>query len=194
MNGAQDGTVARRGAYLRQRLIERVLRHVAQHLFAEEAADRLQLAGDRGVLVGQIRVIRPGINDAQRVARSGKVEGDPLHLRVLLVIEVDEDHAAHAGCHLVHQAAGLPEIDVFGILADLRDLHRVQPVLKKQAVQDVADLSTKGGRKFIPVIHAGSIDAAFESVADDGVLRMISQDISGFQAGITARNTTDGDG
>lgn len=91
----------------------------------------------------------PGIEDAGRIAAVGKVKFHTLDQRRLGIGKVDEDQPADARGRLVHQAAGLAEIDVLRVLADLRDLDRGQLPVKKQLVQNRADqhLERRRGRQ-----------------------------------------------
>ena len=59
--------------------------------------------------------------------------------------KIDEDQPADAGGHLIHQAAGLAEIDVLGILADLSNFRLTDLPLKKQAVDNGSDEHLKSG-------------------------------------------------
>ena len=64
-------------------------------------------------------------------------------------MEVNGDRTAHRRAHLVHQAAGLAEVDVFRVLADLGDFDRVERTAAAEVVEDVADqhlVSSGGGQ------------------------------------------------
>ena len=139
MHGAQDGAVAGLFADLLELRIELRFVDLAQDLLAETARDAAHLLRDGGVFVGQIRVVRAGIEDAGRIAAVGKVKFHTLDQRRLRIGKVDEDQPADARGRLVHQAAGLAEIDILRVLADLRDLDRGQLPVKKQLVQNRAD-------------------------------------------------------
>ena len=52
--------------------------------------------------------------------------------------KIDADDVADGGGRLIHQAAGFSEVDVFGILADLRDLRSRQSAAA-EVVQDHTD-------------------------------------------------------
>ena len=65
------------------------------------------------------------------------------------VLEVDADDAAHRAGRLVHQAAGLAEKDVLGILADLRDADLaefVHVIIVVFAAEDRRDADLEGRR------------------------------------------------
>ena len=62
-----------------------------------------------------------GVEDAEGQTGLGEVHSHRLHHGLCGAGEVDGDDVAHAGSHLVHQAAGLAEVDVLSPLADLRD-------------------------------------------------------------------------
>ena len=84
------------------------------------------------------------IDDAQGVAAGGEVEVHGLDDGVVLVKEVDGHQVAHGGSGLVHQAAGLAEEDVFGILADLGNLRLADAAGEEQAVDDGTDKHLEG--------------------------------------------------
>ena len=94
-------------------------------------------------------MIRAGIERAERVAAVRKIERRLPDGGVRRVGKIDEDQPADAGGHLIHEAAGLAEIDVLGILADLRDLDGGAFFIEKQLVADRADqnLECGGGRQ-----------------------------------------------
>ena len=58
--------------------------------------------------------------------------------------KVDGHRAAHSRAHLIHEAAGLAEVDVFGILADLRHLDGVE-TCAAVVVQDIRHQHLIGG-------------------------------------------------
>src|SRR5699024_4598813 len=88
---------------------------------AADGGHRPAVGGDGGVLVGQVGVVGARVQDAQGKAGFGEVHLHRLDHGGGRVGKVDGDDVAHAGGHLVHQAAGLAEIDVLGPLADLGD-------------------------------------------------------------------------
>ena len=137
--------VSRGLADFRQGGQERLLRHLPQDLLAKAAADGLQFIGDGCVFGGQVRVARAGVQDAQGIAVGVEVQADLLHHRTNGIGEVDGHHAAHGGGGLIHQAAGLAEKHVLGVLADLGDLHRGAFAIPEQVVQHGADQHLKGG-------------------------------------------------
>ena len=102
-------------------------------MLAEVRRDSLHLLADRRVIVGQVAVVAAGVDHAKRVALRRKIAGDGFHLRVLL-LEINGDHAAHGGGHLIHQPARLAEIDVLHLLRDdgaglrIHDKAVIQPV------------------------------------------------------------------
>lgn len=73
-----------------------------------------------------------------------KIEVQPLHLRLFRVGKVDGDDVADRRGRLIHQAAGLSEIDVLRILADLRDLHRCGGRSVEKHVDDRPQQHLKG--------------------------------------------------
>ena len=149
MHRAQNGAVARRLAGRLELCVEFRLVHLAQHVLTEHAGYAAHFLGDGGVFVRQICVIRAGIERAERVAAVRKIERRLPDGGVRRVGKIDEDQPADAGGHLIHEAAGLAEIDVLGILADLRDLDGGAFFIEKQLVADRADqnLECGGGRQ-----------------------------------------------
>ena len=75
-----------------------------------------------------------GVDDAERMAAVGKVKVDLFDDGLLGIRKVDEHEPADRGRHLVHEARGLSEIDVLGVLADLCNLDGRELVLKEQTV------------------------------------------------------------
>ena len=86
-----------------------------------------------------------GVDHHQRIALGGKIIADFAHLGVV-ILEVDVHQAARAGGHLVHQAAGLAEVHVFGILGDLRAALEVQLAVVIKLVEDGAQQHLYRGR------------------------------------------------
>ena len=159
VDGPQRGPVPGLPAQHRQGRVKLALRNLPENALAEVGADLPQLPGYGGVFVRQIRVVRAAVDDAQSMAGGGEVEVHPLHRRVGVVLEINRHHAAHRGPHLVQQAAGLAEIDVLRVLADLSQLDGGAPPLKEQAVDDVPHQHLKG--------RAGAEAAALEDIGRD---------------------------
>ena len=157
MDGAQHGAVARISAQPRQLLIELVLRNVAQVFFPKKFADSFQLRRNGRVLRGQVGVVGAGVDDAQRMAAGRKVKGHRRDHRRSRVGKVNGNDAADGAGGLIHQAAGLAEVDVFRILPDLRKLHRAELPVQKQAVADRRHQHLKGSRRGKPAArqHVG---------------------------------------
>ena len=75
--------------------------------------------GSRSEMQKAIRGGRVRVNgDVQRVR---EIHLHRLHIGVGRIGKVDGDNVAHAGGHLIHQAAGLAKVDVLCPLADLRN-------------------------------------------------------------------------
>ena len=87
-----------------------------------------------------------GVQNAQRQAGLGKVHLHRLHVGVCLVGKVDGDNVAHAGGHLIHQAAGLAKVHIFSPLADLCNGNGGDLFGHEAVVQNHADQHLKGGR------------------------------------------------
>src|SRR5699024_4315775 len=117
----------------------------AQHVAAADGGHRPAVGGDGGVLVGQVGVVGARIKDAQSKAGLGEVHLDRLDHGIGGVGKVDGDDVAHTGSHLVHQAAGLAEVDVFSPLADLGDGDGADLFGHEQLVEDGADQHLVGG-------------------------------------------------
>ena len=145
VDAAHDGPVAAGFAQLGDTGIEVLLVDLGQDLLAELGGNGLDLAGNGGILVGQVRMVGAGVDDAQGMAGGGEVEAQGTDHGVFLVEEVDVHEIAHGGGHLVHEAAGLAEEYIFGILADHGNLGLGNLVLKEQAVDDGADEHFVGG-------------------------------------------------
>ena len=139
MHRAQHGAVAALLSHLGQARIEIFFWHIAQHMFAEHARHCAHSGGDGGILVCEICVIRARVDDAERIAGLLKVKRQLLDHGPGRVPEVDEHHATHARRRLVHQTTGLAEVDVLGVLADLRNFHGGERLAKKQLIENRAD-------------------------------------------------------
>ena len=116
------------------------------HGLAEVVADSLHLPGNGGILVGQIRMVSPGIDDAQGMACGREIEVNRPNIRVLFIGKVDGDETAHSGGCLIHQSAGLAEKDIFRVLANLGNLRLGNPSVKEQMVDDGSNQHLKSGR------------------------------------------------
>ena len=143
----QAGAVPALGAQGGQAGPEVLLPHLAQHFAAVKAGGhRLHLAADGGKLGGQLAVAAPGVGHAQaHPLRQQPLGMDLFHARGLGVLEVGEDHPAQRAGQLVQQAAGLAEVDVFGVLAQTGHLGRRQAAAEL-AVHDGAHPHLKGRR------------------------------------------------
>lgn len=95
-------------------------------------------------------MIPAGVHDAQRITGGRKVELHRMHHRLYRIRKVDGNCAAHRRRHLIHQTAGLMEIDVFRILSHLRQLHRSEPVVGVQGVADIPQQHLKCRRRGQP--------------------------------------------
>ena len=126
MRRPQCSPVARRAAHLGNARIELVLIHLAQVFLAEYTAHGLQLVRYRGIFLGQLRVIRPAVDDAQRVPALGKVELHRRNYRRAGIGKVYGHYPANGGSGLIHKPAGLAEVLVLCVLPYARDLRRAQ--------------------------------------------------------------------
>ena len=146
MEGTQHSAVAALLAAGRDVCKESLKGHVPQHLAAAHSGHSAALIGDGSVLVGQVGVVCTGVQNAQRQTGLGKVHLHRLHVGVCLVGKVDGDNVAHAGSHLIHQAAGLAKVDVLCPLADLRNGDGGDLFCHEAVVQNHADQHLKSGR------------------------------------------------
>ena len=64
---------------------------------------------------------------------------------MILVGKVDGHQTTDGGSGLIHQAAGLAEEDILGVLADLGDLRLGDPAIEEHVVDDGADEDLVGG-------------------------------------------------
>ena len=126
--------------------VEVLLGNLRHHILAKVFADRLHFPGNGGIFVGQIRMVGPGIDDAQGMARGRKVKVNRPNIRVLFIRKVDGDETAHSGGCLIHQSAGLAEKDIFRVLANLGNLRLGNPPIKKQMIDDGSDEHFESGR------------------------------------------------
>ena len=145
MHRAQNGAVARRLAGRLEICVEFRLVHLAQHVLAEHTGHAAHLLGDGRVFIRQICMIRAGIKRAERIAAVRKIKRRLPDGGVRGTCKVDEDQPADTRCHLIHEAAGLAEIDIFGVLADLCDLDGGAFSVKKQFITDRADQDLECG-------------------------------------------------
>ena len=139
MQGSKDRTVGDLTPKLRELPDKLLSGDLPQIVPVEAAAQLRQFLRDRCVFIGQIRMICTGIDNAQAVSVLCQIHIQLLNLRLSGVCKVNVDHAADSGCHLIHQAAGLAEVDILGILADLGDFHGRQLLVEEQLVEDRAD-------------------------------------------------------
>ena len=119
VDGTHDGAVAHGLAQLRDGLVELILVDVAQDRLSELRGHTFHFAADGGVVVGQVGVAALRVTDAHDKAMLCQVNGRLAHDRFGRILEVDGDDAADGAGGLVHQAAGLAEEHILGVLADL---------------------------------------------------------------------------
>ena len=145
VHGPEHRPVAALLPQLRQGGPEGPLVHIPQELLAEVGGHRPHLPGDVRIVISKIRVAGAGVHDAQGVARPGEVVLHLLHHGGSRVGKIDGHRAAHRGAHLVHQSAGLAEVDVLRVLAHLGPLHRIQGPAAEEAVHDGGHQDLIGG-------------------------------------------------
>ena len=119
--------------------------HLPENLLSKVGRHRAHLLCDVGIVVGEVAVAGGGVYNTQGMAGLAEIVVHPLHNGISGVVEVDKHRAPHRGAHLVHQAAGLAEVDIFGVLADLGDGDGVQLIFTAEVVKDVAHQGLVGG-------------------------------------------------
>ena len=89
--------------------------HALEHFPAQGRGHRLHFGGNGGVIRREIAVLAAGADHAQVVALFAEIILERLH-HGGIGAEIDGHQPAHGRGHLIHQAAGLAEEHVFGIL------------------------------------------------------------------------------
>ena len=117
---------------------------LGQDLLAEEGADLLQLSGNGGVFVSQVRMAGLAVDDAQGMAAGGEIKVHRLDDRMVLIEEVNGHQIPYGRGGLVHQTAGLAEEDVLGVLADLGNFRLGDLAAEEQPIDNGADQHLKG--------------------------------------------------
>ena len=146
--------------------------HITQKTLAEMRGNRLHFRRNGSIISRQIGVVSAGIDNAEAVPGTGKIEIDFPDLRLGGIGKINGDNAADGAGNLIHQSAGLAEELILRILCEHCNLHRGNFSVIVEMVQDISDHVLKcGGRgKSASFEHAGSrvgIKAAdFVSVFD----------------------------
>ena len=125
MQRTQDRTVTYAIAQRRNALHKVLLCDLAQNRLLELQSNGLHLAAHRRVLVRQIRMVSTCVDNAQRMAAGSEIEIHLFNDGNRGIFKINHDEATHRARHLVEQAAGFSEIDVFCILCDLGNFHRI---------------------------------------------------------------------
>ena len=139
MNTTQHSTVAKVLPQFRDCLVEGFFGDFRQHFLAQILRNLLHLIGNSCIFVCQVRMVCPGINDAQSMAAAGEIKVHRPDIRMRLVREVNGNQSANRGSRLVHQTAGLAEEHILGILADLSHFRLRYLTRKEQMVDDGAN-------------------------------------------------------
>ena len=84
-------------------------------------------------------MVAAGVDYHKAVPMCGKVKNDLVNHRLLRVPKVYSGKSADRACHLIHQSAGLAEVNVFGSLRYFRDLDRIDASAVIKSRQYVAD-------------------------------------------------------
>ena len=145
MEGAKHCPVRTGLSALGNLLKEGLVGNLPQDFAAAHLRHRFAFSRHSGIFVCQVGVVRAGIQNAQRQSRFTQVKIDLCHSGLRRVRKIDAYHAANAGCHLIHQTAGLSKIDVFHPLSDLSDFNgRNLAFFQEQFVQDCPHQHFKG--------------------------------------------------
>ena len=118
----------------------------AKHLFSKQSGNRLHLSGNRGIILIQIGMIAARIHNAKHISLLGKRCLNGLDHGLCGIGKVNENKAANGTSRLIHEAAGLAEENILGVLRNLRDLHIGNRTVIIQIVHHVADHHLKGRR------------------------------------------------
>ena len=97
------------------------------------------------------------VHNAQRVRAGGKVKFHFFDFGILRVTKINRNKRADGASGLIHQAAGLAEVFVFGVLRDFRNRYRVHFAVIIQIIEHGAHehLICRRGRKPRTGQHAG---------------------------------------
>ena len=87
-----------------------------------------------------------GIDDAESIAFLCQVEIDLLNDGLLHIGKIDGNNTADRGGGLIHQAAGLAEPVVLGLLAHLGDLHCIKGIVTIEIVENDTCQGLESGR------------------------------------------------
>ena len=145
MVSPQGGPVAAGGPDRGQAFPELIKAYIPQDLPAKAGGHLAHLLGDGGIVGGEIGVAGPGVDDAQGVAKAAEIHLHPPQIRVVGILEVNDDHAAGGTGHLVHEAAGLAEVDIFRVLPYLGKLCGGEGPAAEKLVHDGGGKNLKGG-------------------------------------------------
>lgn len=105
-----------------------LLAGVNQRINTQFIGRRTHFLGYRGVFGGRIGVIGPAVPHGEGKTGGGEVGGNRLRTRFPGMGEIDGDSPPHGAFGLVHQAAGLAEVAVFGFLTDKGRFQRIESV------------------------------------------------------------------
>lgn len=117
--GAHEGAVAELLADFGDVGVEVGLGDLAEAFMAKLARHGLHLHRHDGVVCGEGRVVAANVDEHEGVASGIEVEGELGARGLGTVLEAHERKAAEADRELVHEAAGLAEVDVLRTLPHL---------------------------------------------------------------------------
>ena len=146
MKGAKDCSVSECFSQLRYPFHEGFLRDLIQNLFVEKACYFLLLDWNRCVLIGQIRVTSPAVNDHKAISHGVKINIKFLDDWIGRVSKINGQNIPDGGSCQIHQPGRLAKVNILCILADLRNLHWVCFSTVEQAVDHIADQDLKRSR------------------------------------------------
>ena len=146
MHRPQNCSVAHLAAQAGQPRVKFRRVYLPQHPAAKLRCHRSHLPRDGRVILSQVGMAPTGIHHIHRHTPAGKVAGQALHNRGLRAKKINGNRAAHRRSGLVHQAAGLTKVLIFGILAYARQCHRRNGPIIIQGILNLPQQQLKSRR------------------------------------------------
>ena len=150
MHRPQNCSVAHLAAQAGQPRVKFRRIYLPQHPAAKLRCHRSHLPRDGRVILSQVGMAPTGIHHIHRHTPAGKVAGQALHNRGLRAKKINGNRAAHRRRGLVHQAAGLTKVLIFGILAYARQCHRRNGPIIIQGILNLPQQQLKSRRRGQP--------------------------------------------
>ena len=164
MQGAEHRPVSQLCTEFRDGAEHFLFGNLPEDVLSEVRSNRLHFRGDGRVVRSQIRVGSLGVGDAEAVAGPVQVEVDPFDPWLLRILEVHVAQASYGTGHLIHQTAGLSEVDVLRVLSDLCDGYVIAGHFIVKPVQDRSDQSLeRSGRGETGTTQDLTRDIGFEA-------------------------------